>query len=68
MSKKSGRVESLVEQIALDSSGQKLMYAPAEKIGVIIVNNFPALGKLAALRFLEWVQKNPSLRRCPLVQ
>ncbi|NIT62095.1 MAG: hypothetical protein GWN00_39645, partial [Aliifodinibius sp.] len=30
-----------------------------EKIGVIQVQNFPLLGKLAALRFLEWVQNNP---------
>jgi len=30
-----------------------------EKIPVIEVDNFPALGKLAALRFLEWVQHNP---------
>ncbi len=35
------------------------MYKPDEKIGVIIVDNFPALGKLTSLRFLEWVQENP---------
>ena len=30
-----------------------------EKIKTIVVDNFPALGKLATLRFLEWVQANP---------
>ena len=50
---------SSVEQKALERSGQKLIYSPVEKIGVIVVDNFPALGKLAALRFLEWVRKHP---------
>ncbi len=49
---------SQVEQFALAQSGQKLRYSPAEKIGVIVVDNFPALGKLAALRFIEWAQQN----------
>ncbi|MDZ7362408.1 MAG: glucosamine-6-phosphate deaminase [candidate division KSB1 bacterium] len=49
---------SPVEQLALAQSGQKLRYSPTEKIGVIVVDNFPALGKLAALRFIEWVQQN----------
>ncbi|MDD5065476.1 MAG: glucosamine-6-phosphate deaminase [bacterium] len=30
-----------------------------EKIKAVIVDNFPLLGKLTALRFLEWVQANP---------
>ena len=50
---------SHVENIALSKSVYKLKYEPFEKIGIIQVNNFPLLGKLAALRFLEWVQKNP---------
>ena len=50
---------SQVEQRALAQSGQRLRYVPTEKIGVIVVDNFPALGKLAALRFIEWVQQNP---------
>src|SRR5688572_1026360 len=49
---------SQVEQLVLAQSGQKLLYAPTEKVGVIVVDNFPALGKLAALRFIEWVQQN----------
>jgi glucosamine-6-phosphate deaminase len=49
---------SQVEQLVLTQSGQKLLYAPTEKVGVIVVDNFPALGKLAALRFIEWVQQN----------
>ncbi|MGH7451411.1 MAG: 6-phosphogluconolactonase, partial [bacterium] len=49
---------SQVEQLVLAQSGQKLLYAPTEKVGVIVVDNFPALGKLAALQFVEWVQQN----------
>jgi len=51
--------DSKVEKIALEKSGQDLIYPPSEKMGVIVVDNFPSLGKLAALRFLEWVQMNP---------
>lgn len=50
---------STVEKIALEKSGRKLIYSPTEKTAVIEVDNFPALGKLTALRFLEWVQTNP---------
>ncbi len=50
---------SQVEKRALERSKQKLIYRPIEKIGVIVVNSFTALGTLAALRFLEWVQQNP---------
>lgn len=32
---------------------------PQTKVPYITVDNFPDLGKLTALRFLEWVQKNP---------
>ena len=52
-------VRSQVEKIALERSGFDLYYPPTEKIGTIIVDNFPSLGKLTALRFLEWVQANP---------
>ncbi len=50
---------SEVERIALEKSGYRLSYPPEEKMGVIVVPNFPELGKLTALRFLEWVQQNP---------
>lgn len=50
---------SSVETIELQRSGRRLSYAPTEKIPVIEVENFPLLGKLTALRFLEWVLKNP---------
>lgn len=60
MAKKKGMgTVSNVEKIFLERSGQKLIYPPTEKIGVIVVDNFPMLGKLTALRFLEWVQANP---------
>lgn len=50
---------SPVERVALEKSGYELMYPPDEKVPVLIVQNFPALGKLAAVRFLEWVLENP---------
>jgi glucosamine-6-phosphate deaminase len=50
---------SKVEQFYLEKSGRELYYQPTEKIPVIQVDNFPELGKLTALRFIEWVQQNP---------
>ena len=50
---------SNVEKYYLEKSKKKLIYAPTEKIGIIQVDNFPELGKLTALRFIEWVQQNP---------
>lgn len=38
---------------------KKYYYAPIEKMRVVVVPNFPSLGKAAAFRFLEWVQQNP---------
>lgn len=52
-------ITSEVERIALQNSSFKLRYEPLEKIGVIVVDNFPALGTLTALRFLEWAQQHP---------
>jgi glucosamine-6-phosphate deaminase len=57
--KSKSKTISRVEELFLERSGYKLQYPPTEKIGVIVVDNFPLLGKLAALRFLEWVQANP---------
>ncbi len=57
--KQSKAAVSRVEEIALTRSGRKFIYPPKEKIAVIEVENFPMLGKLTALRFLEWVQQNP---------
>ena len=50
---------SPVEEKALAASPFGALYAPTEKIPAIAVDNFPALGKLAAMRFVEWVQENP---------
>lgn len=51
---------SRVEQVALAHGPfAQLRYPPAEQISAIVVSNFPALGKLAAMRFLEWVQDHP---------
>ncbi|HTK80697.1 MAG TPA: glucosamine-6-phosphate deaminase [Bacteroidota bacterium] len=51
---------SSVESIELSRSKHKALYPPTEKIKVVEVENFPLLGRLAALRFIEWVLRNPS--------
>ncbi|MBN2579578.1 MAG: hypothetical protein JXB10_11360 [Pirellulales bacterium] len=48
-----------VEQTALAASPFDLLYPPDEKIPVLTVSNFPSLGRLVAMRFLEWVQGHP---------
>ena len=50
---------SRVEQVALERSGYGLIYPPEERIPSIVVPNFPALGRLTAVRFLEWVLEHP---------
>jgi glucosamine-6-phosphate deaminase len=50
---------SAVEPAALTRSGRQLMYSPSEKISVIEAESFPLLGRITALRFIEWVLKNP---------
>jgi glucosamine-6-phosphate deaminase len=50
---------SSVEATEIKRSGRKPMYSPTEKVQVVEVENFPLLGKLTALRFIEWVLKNP---------
>ncbi len=50
---------SRVEEFALKRSPFKLLYPPVEKIKTLVVENFPALGKVTAMRFLEWVQQHP---------
>ncbi len=59
MARKSKTVAmSRVEEIMLQKTQRQLVYSPIEKIGTIIVDNFPELGKFTALRFLEWAQNN----------
>ena len=48
-----------VEKNAVEASAFTAFYPPTEKIPTIIVENFPSLGKLVAMRFIEWVQNNP---------
>src|SRR3989339_882 len=50
---------SKVEDYFLNKSGKELQYKPTEKIPVIQVESFPELGKLTALRFIEWILENP---------
>lgn len=50
---------SAVEETECARSGRLPRYAPTERTRVVEVENFPQLGKLAALRFVEWVKKNP---------
>jgi glucosamine-6-phosphate deaminase len=48
-----------VERYGLSTSPFDILYPPTEKLHTLVVENFPALGKLTALRFIEWVQNNP---------
>ncbi|MBL7215283.1 MAG: glucosamine-6-phosphate deaminase [Phycisphaerae bacterium] len=50
---------SKVEKQALTLSQYDCLYPPSEKIPAVVVPHFPMLGKLTALRFLEWVQDHP---------
>jgi glucosamine-6-phosphate deaminase len=50
---------SAVEQAARAASPHRGVAPENERIGVVVVENFPALGRLAALRFLEWAQNHP---------
>jgi glucosamine-6-phosphate deaminase len=47
---------SRVETRAIENSPLDPIYTPEEQIPVITVLNFPALGQLVAMRFLEWIQ------------
>jgi glucosamine-6-phosphate deaminase len=49
---------SRVEKISIERANRDIIYSPIEKIKTIVVENFPLLGKLAAMRFLEWAQEN----------
>lgn len=51
---------SQVEKHYLELSKKEFIYSPIEKIPIIQVSNFPELGKLTALRFIEWILENPS--------
>ena len=57
-SHRANTVNSNVENRAVERTQSKAIYSPTEKIRTFVVQNFPALGKLAALRFLEWAQQN----------
>jgi len=48
-----------VENVTVQASPYAVLYPPTEKIATIVVENFPALGKLAAMRFIEWIQDHP---------
>lgn len=52
-------MNSKVEEKSVSSSGRKFIYKPTEKMPVVEVPNYPALGKTVALRFLEWVVNHP---------
>ena len=54
-----GSCLSPAENVALAASPFEALYPPAEKMPAIVVDCFPSLGKLAAVRFIEWVQSNP---------
>ena len=48
---------SQVEKIFLQQAGIDKM---TTKMPYITVDNFPTLGMLASLRFLEWITENPT--------
>ncbi|MFZ5832097.1 MAG: glucosamine-6-phosphate deaminase [Planctomycetota bacterium] len=50
---------SPVEQRAAEASPLAVLYPSHERIPAITVPHFPALGRLAAMRFLEWAQDHP---------
>ncbi len=56
---KSRPCSSAVEKHFIQCSGKPLRYDPAERTSIIEVADFPSLGRLTALRFLEWVLENP---------
>ncbi len=53
------KFDSVVENKFLAKSDFQAIYPPSEKLPVLVVENFPLLGKLTAIRFIEWVQQNP---------
>jgi len=50
---------SNVEKQVLKQTGRKPIYPDTEKIPCLVVDNFPMLGKITALRFIEWIKENP---------
>ena len=56
-------VSAVEAKILADNATFAPQHAAAQQTGenikTIVVDNFPALGKLCALRFLEWVIANP---------
>jgi glucosamine-6-phosphate deaminase len=52
-------MSSNVEKRAVEESGQQMLYPSDERIPAILVDGFPSLGTLTAMRFLEWAQANP---------
>lgn len=52
-------LSSEVEKEGVRKYGRKMLYLPYEKVKTLEVPNFTAMGKVAALRFIEWLQKNP---------
>jgi len=58
-SKDMAKIASAVERVYLEESGRQASYDPQEKINIIEVPNFPHLGRLTSLRFLEWALENP---------
>lgn len=52
---------SRVEAEALKRSPyDQLRCGPEERLDAVVVNAFPELGRLVALRFIEWVMQNPN--------
>src|SRR6056297_280445 len=52
------KLKSRVEQLHIARTESHLCYGD-EKLPVLVTGNYPELGRLTALRFLEWAQSNP---------
>lgn len=51
--------KSLLEKIFLEKFKERDIYPEFEKIKTFVVPSFSFLGKIVALRFIEWLQLNP---------
>lgn len=59
-SKHESNALSNVESAFIATSQSDLLCSPTVKMPVLVAESFPQLGRLTALRFLEWVQSNPT--------
>ena len=54
-----GRDSKVEAKVLQRSRYSKAGFFSDERIPTLVVDNFPSMGKITALRFIEWVQANP---------